>query len=254
LYLKLLPDLTVFSSNMCGRYTLKIPPEYLLSLFDIGELPPDMPPPAARYNIAPTQPILIVRTSTRPGEREVAHVVWGLIPPWSKDPTMGARMINARSETAAEKPSFRTPLRRRRCLVPATGFYEWRKNPGGTKQPFVMHRKDGAPFAMAGIWETWKGPGDGEIDSAAILTTGPNALMKSIHDRMPVIIEPKDFALWLDPLVDNTAKVQHLMRPAPDDFFQATPVSTMVNNPRNDGPDCIAPLVEPDGGEGDLFR
>lgn len=242
--MKVLSGATVSSCIMCGRYTLLISPEYLLSLFEIGALPPDMPPPAARYNIAPTQPILIVRASNRPGEREVAHVVWGLIPPWSKDPSIGSRMINARSETAAEKPSFRNSLRRRRCLIPATGFYEWRKNSGGTKQPYVMHREDGSPFAMAGIWETWRGPGDGEVESAAILTTGPNSLMSSIHDRMPVIVDPKDFPLWLDPRVDNTAKVQHLLRPAPDGLLQATPVSMQVNNPRNDGPDCIAPLAD----------
>ena len=229
---------------MCGRYTLDITLELLTEVFGVTEIPPEMPEPAARHNIAPTQPVLVVRAAARGGGRQLAHVVWGLIPPWAADPGMGARMINARAETAAEKPSFRTPLRRRRCLVPATGFYEWRKTGGGTKQPFLVRMRGGAPFAMAGIWEMWRGAGDSELESCAILTTGANALMRPVHDRMPVILRPEDFGLWLDPLVDDPRAVQGLLRPAEPEAMELFAVSTLVNNPRHDLPECVRPAAE----------
>jgi len=149
-------------------------------------------------------------------------------------------LINARSETAAAKPAFRAALRRRRCLVPADGFYEWQRREG-RKQPYHMRRRDGAPFALAGLWERWEGP-DGAIDSCALLTTAANELMRPIHDRMPVILDPQTFDLWLDPSMQDVERVQSLLRPYPAEAMIAYPVSPMVNNARNDNPQCVLPL------------
>jgi putative SOS response-associated peptidase YedK len=222
---------------MCGRFTLIAPGEAVAELFDLSDIPEIAP----RYNIAPTQPVAAVRHNRDTGKREFTHFYWGLIPGWAKDPTIGSRMINARSETASEKPSFRTAFKYRRCLIPADGFYEWWKVDGG-KQPVRIQMKDEQPFAMAGLWEHWQSPDGSEIESCTILTTGPNELLKPIHNRMPVILAPEDFDLWLDPGTQHPGEVQPLMQPFPSDNMTFYPVSTHVNNPRNEDPACITPL------------
>lgn len=227
---------------MCGRFTLNATPEQLTELFEL----PAEPMIAPRYNIAPTQPVAIVRLDAQSKAREWTHVQWGLIPSWAKDPSLGAKMINARAETVAEKPAFRAAFKRRRCLVPATGFYEWQKL-GSRKQPHLITRQDGQPFAFAGLWETWQS-GDGSVlETCTILTTDPNELMAQIHNRMPVILAPEDFAQWLGSGSDSTPReldqLQHLLRPYPTEWLTNTPVSTYVNNAQNEGPQCIAPLA-----------
>ena len=228
---------------MCGRFALMTPTEALAKLFGVPEtavaaLPPSVP----RYNIAPTQPVVAIRLDEH-GERDLTFFHWGLIPSWSKDIQIGSRMINARSETVTEKPSFRTAFKRRRCLIPADGFYEWQKQADG-KQPMFIRPTDGEerPFALAGLWEFWSDPDGGTIQSCTILTTTPNELMAPIHNRMPVIVEPEDFDLWLHPEPDPEQGL-HLLRPYPAEKMVAYPVSTLVNNPRHDNPECIQPIA-----------
>ncbi len=235
-------------ARMCGRYTLHTDPSVLAELFGLAE-PPILAP---RYNIAPTQPAAIVRLGLHSKEREWALVHWGLIPSWSKDPSIGARLINARSETAAEKPSFRAAFRRRRCLAPADGFYEWQKI-GRRKQPMYITLRDGEPFAIAALWESWVGADGSEIDSCTLLTTEANELLEPIHNRMPVILDPRDYDLWLGDGSDASPREQdelmHLLRPYPAEEMSAVPVSTYVNNALNEGEGCIEPLKPDDGGE-----
>lgn len=221
---------------MCGRFALEATGEEVASAFDLQETPQLAP----RYNIAPTQPVAAVRLHPHSGARELTHFHWGLIPSWSKDHKIGSRMINARSETVAEKPSFRAAFKRRRCLIPASGFYEWQKLASG-KQPTYIHPKEAPMFALAGLWETWHSSDGGEIDSCTILTTSPNELMRPIHNRMPVILEPEDFEMWLDPGPSPTDAL-HLLRPFSPEKMATYPVSTFVNSPRNEGPECIAPI------------
>jgi putative SOS response-associated peptidase YedK len=198
-----------------------------------------------RYNIAPTQDIVVVRVMDAGGEREAAMLRWGLIPSWAKEPQSGPPLINARSETLAEKPTFRTAFRRRRCLIPADGFYEWQKPAGsaarGKKQPFYIHRRDDQPFAFAGLWESWTAQ-DSEpltIESCTIVTTAANKTLAPLHDRMPVILAAGDYALWLDPAIEEPAAVAHLLMPCGDDELAAEPVSTHVNRVANDDPRCV---------------
>lgn len=221
---------------MCGRFALTASGAEIAATFAL-DTPLQLAP---RYNIAPTQPVAAVRLHPHSGQREWTHFHWGLIPSWAKDPKMGARMINARSETVAEKPSFRAAFKRRRCLIPASGFYEWQKV-GGGKQPIYIYPATAPLFALAGLWETWQMPDGGELDSCTILTTTPNEFMRPIHNRMPVILEPADFEMWLDPGERPTDSL-HLLRPFSAAKMAAYPVSTFVNSPRNEGPDCIAPL------------
>jgi putative SOS response-associated peptidase YedK len=229
---------------MCGRFTLSASPDQLGTLFELPEEPVVVP----RYNVAPTQPVAIVRTkanSEQPAAREWALTYWGLIPSWSKDPSIGAKMINARAETVAEKPSFRAAFKRRRCLVPANGFYEWQKN-GKAKQPYYITMPDGDPFAIAGLWEYWEGPDGSALESCTLLTTTANAVMEPLHDRMPVIVRQEDYAQWLgngrDATPQSLDQLHHLLRPYDDDGLVAYPVSTYVNNARNEGAQCIQPL------------
>lgn len=224
---------------MCGRFTLTDPDQDLAVQFNLPQIP-DMPP---RYNIAPTQPVAAVRLAHNSDVRELAMLHWGLIPSWAKDPKMGSRMINARSETVAEKPSFRAAFRRRRCLIAADGFYEWQKV-NGAKQPFFIRLREGQPFAFAGLWEYWKGSDDLVIQSCTLLTTQPNELMRPLHNRMPVILSPKDYDLWLDPKVQQAEQLQPLLRAHPAEEMEAFPVSRFVNRPANDDPACIEPLAE----------
>lgn len=225
---------------MCGRFALISSTEQIAMAFGlestaVAAIPPAIP----RYNIAPTQPVAAIRLNEN-GQREITFFQWGLIPSWSKDAQIGARLINARSETVAEKPSFRNAFKRRRCLIPADGFYEWQKQ-NGKKQPIYIHSTTGRPFALAGLWEMWQDPGGSQIQSCTILTTSPNELMAPIHDRMPVIIEPEDFSMWLAPGA-NPEDGLHLCRPYPVDKMAAYAVSTAVNNARNEIPDCIQRL------------
>jgi len=222
---------------MCGRFTLIAPGEAVAELFQLT----DIPNLAPRYNIAPTQPVAAVRVAEKSGNRELTHFYWGLIPRWAKDPSIGSRMINARSETAAEKPSFRVAFKYRRCLVPADGFYEWQKL-NGQKQPLRIQMEDGGPFAIAGLWERWASADGSEIESCTLLTTEPNELLQDVHNRMPVILAPQDFDLWLDPGAQHPGEVQHLLRPYPAGEMSYYPVSAHVNNPRNEDPLCIEPL------------
>jgi putative SOS response-associated peptidase YedK len=223
---------------MCGRFTLLAPGESIADLFQL----PETPHLAPRYNIAPTQPVAAVRVNRDTRRRELTHFHWGLIPRWAKDPKIGSRMINARSETAAEKPSFRVAFKYRRCLVPADGFYEWQKM-NGRKQPVRIQMGDGRPFAIAGLWEHWSSPDGSELESCTLLTTEPNDLLKPVHNRMPVILAPADFDRWLDPGAQHPGEVQDLLRPYPSGEMRFYPVSTHVNNPRNEDPRCIEPLT-----------
>lgn len=218
---------------MCGRYTLTVDAAVLAEFFELEPLTELEP----RYNIAPTQKVPIVR----PGygrAREWASVRWGLIPSWAKDPSIGARLINARAETAADKPSFRAAFKHRRCLVPADGFYEWVKLAGG-KQPHHIRFADRRPFAFAGLWERWSPPGGEAIESCTILTTTPNELIAGLHDRMPVILPRDRFAAWLAEGPLPTLAAAELLVPHPAEGMEAVPVSKWVNSPRNDDAGCM---------------
>ncbi len=222
---------------MCGRFTLTADPAELQEAFPQFNVPQQMPP---SYNIAPTQPIPVVPND---GRNAVDFFVWGLIPSWAKDPSFGNRLINARSETLGQKPSFRTAYKRRRCLILADGFYEWVKQPGSkSKIPHYITLKDGKPFAFAGLWERWFSPDGSEIKSATIITTQPNVLVAKLHNRMPVILSPEDYARWIDPAERAPAALQALLAPFPAEKMAHYPVSTLVNNPRNDLPECTVPL------------
>lgn len=221
---------------MCGRFTLLTPGEEVAAQFAL----PEVPQLAPRFNIAPTQPVAAVRVGDA-GIKELTHFHWGLIPAWSKDPGMGARMINARSETVAEKPAFRAAFKYRRCLIPATGFYEWQKV-NGKKQPMYIVAQDGGVWGIAGIWERWTSADGSEIESCSLLTTEPNELLRPIHNRMPVILSPQAYDTWLDPHVQRAEILHPLLRPYPAELMTAYPVSTFVNTPFNDIPDCIRPM------------
>ncbi len=231
---------------MCGRYSLTTPMEAVRRLFDF----PERPNLAVRVNIAPSQDVAAVRLrEDGAGERQFVWLRWGLIPSWApggaKEPGIGNRMINARAETIAEKPAFRAAFRRRRCLIPADGFYEW-KTERGRKQPYRIALEGGAPFAFAGLWERWEGSGEaGAVESCTIVTTEANARLKAIHHRMPVILAPGAYEAWLDPATPG-AEAQALLRPAPSEWFTAYRVSPKINSPANDDPALIAPLDEAD--------
>lgn len=251
---------------MCGRFTLRTPAaawtQQLLPLWSAEEVAARL---AAleqttgrahpRYNIAPTQLISCVLGSDD-GHRRWEQLRWGLIPPWADDPAIGNRMINARSETAHEKRSFKSPLAKRRCLIPADGYFEWMKTDDG-KQPYLIERKDGGLISMAGLWECnkklegQKGP----LCSVTILTTAANQTTKHIHHRMPVIVEPKDHHLWLDPQVSESERFASIFTPVSDDLLSIRAVSKFVNSPRNDSPKCVedAATEAPQPQQGDLF-
>ncbi|MDP8223559.1 MAG: SOS response-associated peptidase [Candidatus Lernaella stagnicola] len=222
---------------MCGRFNLIAGPSELSELFAFSIT--DAPPP--RYNIAPTQPISVARIPAGVTDPTLDIMHWGLIPFWAKDPQMGARMINARGETIGEKPAFRNAAKYRRCLIPASGFYEWKKY-ADRKQPMHIKRRDGKPFAFAGLWEHWQSSDGSEILSCAIITAAASPFMAEIHARMPVVLRPADFGLWLDPLAQKAELVQHLLRQFPDDEMIAEPIGAGVNSPRNDGPEVLKPM------------
>jgi putative SOS response-associated peptidase YedK len=220
---------------MCGRYLITSSPEAIRALFRYLEQP-NFP---ARYNIAPTQPIAVVRIVE--GKRTFTLMRWGLIPTWIKDPRRFSLLINARGESLNEKPAFRYAMRRRRCLVPANGFYEW-KRAGGGKQPYFVHPRHAGPIAFAGLWETWMGPNGEETDTACIVTTIANRTLTPIHNRMPVVIAPDAFDLWLDCNRVDECTAAALIAPAPDGLLEAFKISTAVNRVANDSPDLIEPL------------
>ncbi len=220
---------------MCGRYYLLPSPPQLADLFGLADVP-DAPP---RSNIAPTQPVLAVGPS-KEDRPAVATFRWGIVPPWATDPKPGP--INARSETAADKPTFAEAIRKRRCPIPASGFYEWLRQ-GKAKQPYAIRMADGRPFAFAGIWEAWRPESGPPLLTCAILTTEANELVKPVHNRMPVILEPRHFGTWIDRDVQDPADLALLLRPFAAVRMLAYPVSQLVNSPRNDDARCIEPAA-----------
>ncbi|MEM7051810.1 MAG: SOS response-associated peptidase [Acidobacteriota bacterium] len=218
---------------MCGRYTLTAPGEGIADLFEL----PAIPEMAARYNIAPTQNTAVVRALASAGPRQLDMLRWGLIPYWANDLKIGSRMINARAETAATKPSFRNSLKKKRCLVVADGYYEWKKE-GAIKQPYRIIRQGGQPFAFAGLWDLWKGP-DGPVESFTILTCDAAPEIRPLHHRMPVIVEQDEYNLWLDPEMKDPAELETILQPRGGDLLEDYPVDRRVGNPRNEGPECV---------------
>lgn len=225
---------------MCGRFSLNIPLELLIEYFGLDlEHACDVD---RRYNIAPTETVPVIRIED--GKRCLVHMKWGLVPEWADDPAIGNRLINARAETVDTKNSFRKAFFRRRCLVPAGGFFEWKKVGKGPKQPYFIHRKDGQPLAMAGLWERWEGMGEnGEdevLETFTIITTEANETVKPLHERMPAIIaDPRYFDFWLDPEVKNKSGLKKLLAPCNSDLLKAYPVSRYVSKAGNKGEQCI---------------
>lgn len=220
---------------MCGRFVRDIAPEMLASIYRLTALP-ELP---ARYNIAPGQPVAAVREN-HAGARELVELRWGLVPHWARDPAIGARMINARSETVAEKPSFRQALRSRRCIIPASGFYEWAKL-GKQKLPHYIRLRAGEIMSLAGLWESWTSPGGEHLESCTILTTAANRLIRTIHDRMPVILHDEKCSRWLSREFDDVDQLAELFQPYPSGRLEEYLVSQAVNRPGHDAPDCILP-------------
>ncbi len=233
---------------MCGRYRLsrrkEVIAEYFETDFDDLEWEP-------RYNIAPTQPVLVIRRGADSPVRQAAIMRWGLIPSWAPDSNIGARTINARSESAADKPSFRDPLRKQRCLVLADAFYEWRRS-GKDKQPFCFEVENGAVFAFAGLWDRWRDPNGRFVESCTILTTTPNELLAGVHDRMPAILSPEFYDRWLEPRTQDMNRVLAMLRPFDSNRMSRYPVSKQVNVVANDDPTCSAPVDLP-ATSGSLF-
>jgi putative SOS response-associated peptidase YedK len=222
---------------MCGRTVVKAKVHDYASMFDLLRVP-DLTP---NYNVAPTQLTPVVRLKPEDKTREMVLLKWGLIPSWAKEAAVGNGMINARADTVADKPAFRHAFRNRRCLMVADGFYEWQKT-NGKKQPYFIGMKDESPFAFAGLWERWKDPANGPVESCALITTDANELVRPIHDRMPVILPRDDYAKWLDPEVEDAGKLQELLVPFPAEEMKTYAVSGLVNKPQNNGPECLAPV------------
>lgn len=222
---------------MCGRFVLKSNQADIQRALQVAQLVLDLRP---NYNVAPRQDVAVVLGN---GEKRMAWFRWGLIPPWAKDASIGDRLINARSETAAEKPSFRAAFRKRRCLIVADGFYEWQKC-GEQKVPMFIHLASNEAFGFAGLWETWISPMGERIDSCTILTTAPNELMKPIHDRMPVILPLENHARWLDPHVQDPQLLLPLLQPYPAALMEAYEVSRLVNSPHNNSPELLHPITQ----------
>lgn len=224
--------------SMCGRYRLSRRKQVLAEQFDAIPFDDEWEP---RYNIAPTQPVPVIRQHSKEPRRVLSLMRWGLIPSWSKDASGAARMINARSETARTLPAFRDALKLRRCLIPADAFYEWQRTSTG-KQPFCFEVNDGELFAFAGLWERWRDPSGQWVRSCSILTTNPNSLTATVHDRMPVILKPDVYDLWLDPGMTDAATVTELLRPFGATRMRCYPVSSRINRVENDDPECAKPV------------
>jgi putative SOS response-associated peptidase YedK len=224
---------------MCGRFAFYSPHESVVQLFALPRDAPDIP---ARWNIAPTTDVPAVRIASD-GRRELVRLHWGLVPAWAKERAIGQRMINARAETLLEKPAFRSAFRRRRCLVLADGYYEWRAVTGG-KQPYFVHAASGVPFGMAALWETWRDAASGEpLESCVIVTREAAGVVRELHARMPVIIPPEAYAHWLDPANEDVAALATLLTAEPGVALTAHPVSRRVNSPRNEGAELVEPLA-----------
>jgi putative SOS response-associated peptidase YedK len=223
---------------MCGRFTLTASGEALAEFFGLSEVPLLTP----RYNIAPTQLVLAVRRSAGEDKPHAASLRWGLVPSWAKDVRIANQLLNARCETAADKPAFRTALRRRRCLIAADGFYEWLRK-GKERQPYCFRLWEDRPFAFAGLWEHWQGGDGAPLETCTILTTAANDLVRPVHDRMPVIVPPRHFAAWLDPGLQDPAGLESVLRPYPAEEMRAFPVSSWVSNPRHEDPRCLTALA-----------
>jgi len=222
---------------MCGRYLLTSDASTIAEVFDC-EIGPRL---EARYNIAPTQPMPVIRIRRDTGARRLSLVHWGLIPNWAKGPAIGNRMINARAESASDKPAYRGPFKYHRCLIPADGFYEWKRLASGQKQPHVIRRRDGKPFAFAGLWDHWQDADGNELDSATILTTRAQGEVAALHERMPVILDPSNYVAWLDLANQDKTAVNALLEPIDPDMLELVPVGRWVNNPRHDDARCIEP-------------
>lgn len=223
---------------MCGRFTqaqIRELDREVFKLLNVPELEP-------RYNVAPTQDVAVIREGDGEGRR-ISLLRWGLIPSWANDPGIGNRLINARAESLTAKPSFRDAFERRRCLVPADGFYEWQKTARG-KRPMYVRPAGGGVFALAGLWERWAGPGTGPVETFTIVTTEPNERLAPIHDRMPAILSAGQYDRWLDPANHDTRELERLLGPYPSDRMEVYPVGSYVNDPKNDGPTCIEPVEE----------
>jgi putative SOS response-associated peptidase YedK len=228
---------------MCGRFKLEAKPGRLADHFDLDDVP-EFPP---RYNIAPTQPVLAVVQDRKEPKRRLREIRWGLVPSWATDLSIGNSLINARAESILEKPAFKESFRKRRCLIPADGFYEWKRK-GGAKQPYNFGKKDDGLFAFAGVWDRWKSPEGKWIESCSILTTDANTLLREVHDRMPVIVAPEQYDLWLDPGVEDSPDLKQIMQPYDAREMRGYPVSKTVNDPKNETPECAAesqPEAEP---------
>ncbi|MCE5268026.1 MAG: SOS response-associated peptidase [Planctomycetaceae bacterium] len=232
---------------MCGRFTLRTSASEIAKQFGVLDVAPSAP----RFNIAPTQAVPVVRVAPEvalaphppeSGEprRELVGLRWGLVPSWAKDPQVGSRLINARAETAASKPAFRAAMRRRRCLMLADGFYEWRRE-GQAKQPYFIRLRDDRPFAFAALWEAWEGPDHSLLETCALLTTEANELLRPIHDRMPAILPPESYRPWLNHALDDPRPLVSLLAPYPSSEMDAYPVARTVNDPANESPRCVDP-------------
>lgn len=222
---------------MCGRFTLTATPQRLRDRLRLAAAPEDLVP---RYNIAPSQDVLVVANRA---QRLLRPARWGLVPRWARDPSIGHRMINARAETLAQRPAFRELLERRRCVIPADGFYEWRRLDRRTRQPFYLRGRDGAPLALAGLWDVWRAADGARLASCTIITVPANGTVAPIHDRMPAILPPAGLDAWLDPAPAPAAALTPWLRPSSDDDLDAYPVSARVNTPAHDDAGCIAPLA-----------
>lgn len=234
---------------MCGRYRLSRRKQIIAEHFDAISDDDDWTP---RYNIAPTQPVAVVRQHPAEPTRHLSQMRWGLIPSWSKDASGAAKMINARSETASTLPAFQDAFRSRRCLIPADGFYEWQRR-GKNKQPYCFEVSEGALFAFAGLWDRWKSPSGQWMRSCTILTTAPNAVTLAVHDRMPVILRPADYDLWLDPGMTDTAAVADLLKPFDATAMRCYAVSDRVNSVIHDDAECAQPAALESPPQGRLF-
>lgn len=225
---------------MCGRYSLTTPGEVLTETFALPEAPEVEP----RYNIAPSQEVPAVRVDPFGGQRELAFLRWGLVPKWAKDEGMGNRLINARAESVDQKPAFEESFERQRCLIPADGFFEWRKN-GAQRKPFYLRLRGGEPFAMAGLWARWWSRNRAALETCTVITTAANDLVARIHDRMPVILDPEAWDRWLAVEPDDLRALRELLRPLDPGKMECYPVSPLVNSPANDVPECVEPFADP---------
>jgi putative SOS response-associated peptidase YedK len=235
---------------VCGRYQLTAKERWLSELFNLDPADVDW---VARWNVAPGDEVATIRQDRSEPKRTFARMRWGLIPYWAKDASIGNKAINAVAETAAEKPVFREAIRKRRCLIPANGFYEWKKIGAKDKQAYNIGMADDSVFAFAGLWERWKNPAGGVIVSCTILTTEANPLLQEIHDRMPVILRPEDYDLWLDPGVTAPDRVADMLKPFDGRLMKVYPVSNAVNRAENDGPECAEEVSAFTSVQGDLF-